>query len=155
MDLQSMGWFICLWYIWILLYVKYIQCSGVAWIYGWYMGSVHLPLVNVHASICVTFSVVVLHGSMVNWGSICPGCMCILLYVKLIWCSGVAWIYGQLREEVSSALSICAFCYMWNLFGVVVLHSSVVDWLGGSICLWYMCMLLYVQLIWCSGVAWI
>ena len=35
--------------------------------------------------------------------------MGILLYVKLIWCSGVAQIYGQLEEE---GLGICAFCYM-------------------------------------------
>ena len=25
-------------------------------------------------------------------------------------------------------MGICAFFYMWNLFGVVVLHRSVVDW---------------------------
>ena len=31
-------------------------------------------------------------------GSVCHGYMCILLYVKLIWCSGVAEIYGQLEE---------------------------------------------------------
>ena len=24
--------------------------------------------------------------------------MCILLYVKLIWCSGILYIYGQLEE---------------------------------------------------------
>ena len=24
--------------------------------------------------------------------------MCILLYVKLIWCSGIPYIYGQLEE---------------------------------------------------------
>ena len=27
-----------------------------------------------------------------------------------------------------SAMGICAFCYMWNLFGVVVLHRSMLDW---------------------------
>ena len=27
--------------------------------------------------------------------------MCILLYVKFIWCSGIPHIYDQLEEEVS------------------------------------------------------
>ena len=31
-------------------------------------------------------------------GSVCHGYMCILLYVKLIWSSGVAEISGQLEE---------------------------------------------------------
>ena len=55
--------------------------------------------------------------------------MFILLYVKLLWCSGIPYIYGQL-EGGTSALSICAFCYMLNLFGVVVCHTSMVDWKG-------------------------
>ena len=55
--------------------------------------------------------------------------MCIFQYVKLIWCSGVPDIYGQLGEGTSD-LGICAFCYMWNLFGVVVFHRSMVDWRG-------------------------
>ena len=45
--------------------------------------------------------------------------MCILLSVKLFWCSGIPYIYGQF-EGGPSALSICAFCYMLNIFGVVV-----------------------------------
>ena len=28
----------------------------------------------------------------------CPRYMCILLYVKLIWCSDIPYIYGQLEE---------------------------------------------------------
>ena len=39
----------------------------------------------------------------------CPGYMCIVLYVKLMWCSGIPCIYGELEEE---GLGICAFCYM-------------------------------------------
>ena len=53
--------------------------------------------------------------------------MCILLYVKLLWCSSIPYIYGQL-EGGTSALSICAFCYMLKLFGVVVFHRSMVNW---------------------------
>ena len=57
--------------------------------------------------------------------------MCIVLYVKLIQCSGIQYIYGQL-EEGTSALSICAFYYMLNLFGVAVFHTSMVDWRRGA-----------------------
>ena len=73
-----------------------------------------------------------------------------------------------------SALGICALCYMWNWFGVMVLHAPMINWLGvhlpsvymcisymwnwfgvmvfqttmlnwGSICLWYVCVLSYVS----------
>ena len=49
--------------------------------------------------ICNWFSVVVLHRSMVDWrGYVCHRYMSILLYVKLIRCSGVPEIYGRLEE---------------------------------------------------------
>ena len=57
-------------------------------------------------------------------GSVCHGYMCILLYVKLIWCSGFPEIYAQLEEGV------------------------------GSVCHGFICILLYVKhigLFWCSG----
>ena len=76
--------------------------------------------------------------------------MCILLYVKLMWCSGIPYINDQL-EGGTTGLSICAFCYMFNLFGVVVFSKS---WLigGGYMCQRYMCILLYVKLNQCSGI---
>ena len=90
-----------------------------------------LPWVYVHSSICDTdlvFSVVVFQRSMVNWGVvyICHGYMCILLYVTLIWCSGVPEIYAQLGGM--SAMGICAFFDMWHWFGVVVFQRSMVNW---------------------------
>ena len=36
-------------------------------------------------------------------------------------------------EGGTSALSICAFCYMLNLFGVVVFHTSMVNWRRGDL----------------------
>ena len=54
--------------------------------------------------------------------------MCILLYVKLIWCSGIPYIYGQLEGV--------------HLISTGHLKMSVK----------YMCILLYVKLIWCSGI---
>ena len=160
----------------ILLYVKLIWCSGIPQVYG-----------------------------QLDRRYFCLKQICILLYVKLIWCSGISQIYGQLEEGalvyVHSAvcetylvqwysidlwsigggwLGICAFCYMRNLFGVVVFHRSMVKWRrwalvyvhsaicatyvvqwysidlcshgGGCICPRYMCILLYVELMQCSGI---
>ena len=53
--------------------------------------------------------------------------MCILLYVKFLWCSSIPYIYGQL-EWGTSVLSICALCYMLDVFSVVVFHTSMVNW---------------------------
>ena len=111
--------YICPQYMCILVYVKLIWCSSIPYIYG-----------------------------QLEVGYICPKYMCILLYVKLLWCSSIPYIYGQLKGG-TSALSICAYCYMWNLFSVVVFHRSMVNWRRGP---WYMCILLYVKLIWCSGI---
>ena len=47
--------------------------------------------------------------------SICHGYMCIVLYMKLIWCNGFAEIYAR------SAMR-CAKC------GVAVLEASMLDW---------------------------
>ena len=61
--------------------------------------------------------------------SVCHGYMCILLYVKLIWCSGVAYIYGQLEERMVGSVChgyMCILLYM-KLIGVVVFHRSIVD----------------------------
>ena len=60
-----------------------------------------------------------------------PQYMCILLYVKLIWCNGMPYIccqYGVSGVDVSSVY--CAFCYMWIFFGVMVFHRCIVNWSG-------------------------
>ena len=36
-------------------------------------------------------------------------------------------------EGGPSALSICALCYMLNIFGVVVLHRFMVNWRGRAL----------------------
>ena len=47
-------------------------------------------------------------------GSVCHGYMCIVLYMKLIWCNGFPEIYGHLEEGDGgqSAMGICALCYI-------------------------------------------
>ena len=74
--------------------------------------------------------------------------MCILLYVKLIWCSGIPEIYGQLEE---GGFGICALCYICNLDGIVVFHRSMVNWRGCTSALG-ICAFFYMKLIWCSGI---
>ena len=47
-------------------------------------------------------------------------------------CSGLPCICGQLEEGVGqSAMGICAFCYISNLFDVVVFERSMLDWRRG------------------------
>ena len=59
--------------------------------------------------------------------------MCILLYGKLNWCSGFLEIYALLEKEGwgQSAMGICAFFSMSNLFGVVVFQRSMLNWRKG------------------------
>ena len=139
------------------------RCNGVAWIDGQLAGgqSVIDPCYTVtpHKSICWQyrcafsymwnlFGVIVLYAAMVNWlGVHLPAVeMCMLLYVKCIWCNGFPCTYGHLRGSIFHQY-LCAFSYMWNWFGVMVLHASMVDW-WGAICLWYICAFSYMWNLW-------
>ena len=42
---------------------------------------------------CAKFGVVVLQASILDWGLACHGYLCIVLYIKLIWCHGFTEIY--------------------------------------------------------------
>ena len=53
---------------------------------------------------------------------------------------------------VRCILSICAFCYMSNLFGVMVFYRSIVNWSGRYMYPQYMCILLYVKLTLYNGI---
>ena len=184
------------WYMYTLLYVKLLWCSSIPYIYGQLEGGTsaqsicalfsmlnvfgvvvfHTSMVNCSGGeFCYMwnlFCVVVFHRSIVNWRwHICPKYICIVLYVKCIWCSGIPYIYGQLewgefcymwnlfcvmvfhRSIVNwrRGFGICACCYLCNFFGVAVLHRSMVNWMQ-YICPQYMCIVLYVKCIWCSGI---
>ena len=67
-------------------------------------------------------------------GSVCHGYMCMLLYMKLIWCSGVPEIYGQLEEGVGSVCNgyMCILLYV-KLICLVVFHRCIVNWRRGYI----------------------
>ena len=90
-------------------------------------------------------------------GSVCHGHMCILLYMKLIQCSGVAEIYGQLEWRVRGSLPWVL--HMYNLIYMKLIWCSGVAYIYcqleegvWSVCHRYMCILLYMKLMQC-GVA--
>ena len=75
--------------------------------------------------------------------------MCILLYVKLIWCSGITQMYGQLEE---------VYIYPWQMFILLYVKTDWVKWCCIDLWSirgrgpWYMYILLYMKLIWCCGI---
>ena len=77
---------------------------------------VNLPWVYVHCAISAKFCVVVFKASMLNCrGAICHGYMCIVLYMKLIWCNSFAEIYAQLEEgETYVVLWFCRDLLNWR-----------------------------------------
>ena len=78
-----------------------------------------------------------------------PWSMCILLYVKRKWCSGILQIYGQLEGAYICPGYMCILLYV-NPLHLVVFHISMVNWRRTPR---YMCiLLLYMKLIWCSGI---
>ena len=94
------------------------------------------------------FGVLVFQRSMLDWrrGVHLPhmSTMCILLYMKLIWCNGFPEIYAQLEEGGGPVCQIwaqCAFCYIWNLFVCHVFQKSMLIW-GGQI--WAQCAFCYI-----------
>ena len=68
--------------------------------------------------------------------------MCILLYVIVIWCNSISKIYCYMWRG-RCILSICAFCYMWNLFDVTVFHRTIVNW--GDRCILCICAFCYMR----------
>ena len=89
--------------------MKLKQCNGLPEIYAWLEG-VCLP----------------------HMSSLWHGFMCILLYMKLIWCNGFPEIMLDWRRgSICQIWTQYAFCYIWNLFGVMVLQRSMLDWRRG------------------------
>ena len=153
---------VCHGYMCILLYVKLLQCSGFPEIYAqleegaWgqcAMGICAFFYMSNFCSVVVSRDLCLIGGG--GMGSVCHRYMCILLYVKLLQCSSFPEIYAWLEEGAlgHSAMGICVFLYMSNFCSVVVFQRSMLDWRRGkgSVCHGYMCILLYVRLIWCSG----
>ena len=140
-------------YMCILLYVKLMWCNSIPYTY-----------------------------CQLEWGYIYPRYMCILLYMKLMWCNGIPYIYCQLRRGYMypqymcillymkliwcnviphiycqlggrCVLSICAFCYMWNLFGVTIFYRSIVNWSMGVHVSSVYGHSAIVKLMWCNSIS--
>ena len=101
-----------------------------------------------HAAICETFWInsIPYTSDQLEGGSICPQYTCILLYVKLILCRSIPYIYGQLEGYI-------CLKYMYIVIYVKCICCRSIPYIYGQldrgyICPLYMCILLYVKLIW-------
>ena len=106
----------------VVFHTSMVNWSGGAFYYMWNL-----------------FSAVVFHRSTVSWRR-GAWYMCMLLSVKLFGCSSIPYIYDQL-EGGTSALHICALCYMLNIFGVAVLHRYMVNCWSGVLGICALCYL--------------
>ena len=74
-----------------------------------------------------------------------------------VWCSIFKASIPDWRR-CQSAIGICTLFYIYRFaircakFGVVVFNASIAQ-LQGAICHGYMCIVLYMKLIWCNGFA--
>ena len=90
------------------------------------------------ASRSVKFGVVVFKASMIDWGEV----DLLVDHAKF----GVAVFKASVPNcgvGGSSAMGICALCYIWNLFGVMVFQTSMLNWRRGwcqsAMGIWALC----------------
>ena len=124
-------------YMCILLYVIVIWCNGIPYIYCQLEWGVRCILSILCILLYVTLiwcnNIPYIYFQLGCWrGYMYPQYMCILPYVKLMWCNGIPEIYCQLERWGRCILSMCSFCYMWYLFGVMVFQRSIVNWSSGG-----------------------
>ena len=138
---QLEGGYICPGYMCILLHLKLIWCSGIPQIYVQLEGGIHLPWVYVHSPICENYLVQWYSIDVQSIGGGRPLYICILLYLKLIWCSGIIQIYGQLEQRRSWYMCILLYVkltsccsgisqILWSIgegvhLPLVYLHSAI------------------------------
>ena len=86
-----------------------------------------------------TWSVTVFKASMLDW-LVGPSVFYIYMHCprSSSGCSGMQGICAQVTGE---DLCLIALCYA-NIFGAAVFNASMLDWLRGSICLLYICIVL-------------
>ena len=133
-QLEELG-SICHGYMWIPLYMKLIWCKDFQEIYVW--------LEEELGSICHGYMCIVLYRKLIwcngfpeiyGWleeggmGSVCTG---VLVFHRSIgdWRRGYGRSIVNLRRGWGlSAMGICEFCYIWNLFCVMVFQKSMLEW---------------------------
>ena len=134
-------------YMCILLYVKLMWCSGIPQIYGQLEEGPWSMCILLYVRLKWCSGILQIYGQL-EGAYICPKFMCILLYVNLMQCAGISQIYGQLEEDTQVYVhsAICEiYLVQWYLMD---------QWLigGGYMCPKYKGFLLYVKLLWCSGI---
>ena len=146
---KCFGVWVCHGYMCIVQYVRLMGCNSVAWIYGQLAGGQSVMHICAYCDMWNFLDVSV--EWFYGWlgGSICQGYMCILLYVKLIRYNGFAYIYAWLEEVVGYVCHgillhvklfwcmglpwVYVHCAVWDLWGVMVLHGSMVNWKGEGV----------------------
>ena len=117
-------------------------------IMNWRCGGRCILSICVFCSLWELFGVTVFHRFIVNWswGYMYPQYIWILLYVTLICCNIIPYIYCQLRccRRGTCILSIFAFCHMWHLFGVMVFHIYILSIVEGGRCILSICAFPYM-----------
>ena len=121
-------------YMWNLFGVVVFQRSILDWRRGWGQSAM---VICVFFYMWKLFGVVVFQRSMLNWrgmGSVCHGYVYILLYVKLIWCSGFPESYAHLGGlhlisvftsfENDLILLFTTRCHYWGVYLISVCTSS-------------------------------
>ena len=63
-----------------------------------------------------------------------------------VWYSSIQGISVQLGGQSAMGIYELFYTYRSAKFGVVVFKASMLDWLGGSICHGYMCIVLYIYI---------
>ena len=133
-----------------MLSVKLFWCSSILYSYDQLEEGTSVLSICALCSMWNFFSVAVFHMSIANWGGD-PSALSISAFCYMLIFFGVV-VFQIFLVNWRRGLAICACCYLWNFFGVAVLHTTMVNWRRGSICPQYMCILLGVKHIWCSGI---
>ena len=82
-----------------------------------------------------------------------PQYMCILLYVKLIWCNSIPYIFCQLGCGGQKYLRyMCILLYLRLIWCSSIPYTFCQYECRGKMYPQYMCILLYVKHIWCKGI---
>ena len=90
----------------------------------------YTPCICPHiCALCYMWKLMLCSGLPYIYGQLEEGGQSVM---KLIWCSGLPWICGQLEERHGVSVS-------WKLCSVMVFQGYMFDWLGGSISLLVCC----------------
>ena len=116
----------------------HMKCNGIQGIYAQLTGG-SICLLYICIVLDLAVGVVVCKASMLEW---LGGPSAFYIYMHCPRCrSGCSSMQGICARLTGDNLCWIALCYA-NIFHVVVFNASVLSWLGWSICLLYICIVL-------------